>query len=257
MRYVFLWGLLMAMFGLAACGATPAMRNNKANEYYGSGEYEIAIREYHIAQVEEPDNALIYFNTSNAYLRTERFEEARSALEQAILRGDAQTASQAQYNLGNIHFLLGDYEAAIYAYREALRFNPANEDARYNLELANMSRVQPSPTPIEMQTNPEEQDTDPSATPSPDPSGQNNPTPTPTPPPILPPDGPSPVYEGENDIGDEASDDAASTSVPHDGDLSVEDAERLLEPVDAHQERISTFRENYNMQGTPQSGKGW
>jgi Ca-activated chloride channel homolog len=249
---------LVCLMFLAACTPTAAEHNNQGNALTNAGAYDSAIRAYQSAQVLEPDNALLYFNAAEAYARAERIDEAQATLQQAIQRGDEQLASTAHYNIGNLYFQLGDYEAAILAYQEALRLNPYNEDARYNLEFALASRVLPTPTEIEMQTNPEEQQANPTATPTPNPSGQELPTatPTPTPPDVLPPPGPSPIHQGEDEVGDEDDEDN-STPIPRLGDMTVGDAEKLLEPIDANQEMLSTFRENYNRNGKPESGKDW
>lgn len=242
---------------LVSCNPSAAERNNVGNSLVREGLYDSAIRSYQSAQVMEPDNGLLYFNASSAYARSDRIDEAQAALDQAIQRGDDQLASAAYYNLGNLYFQLGDYEAAIEAYQEALRRNPNNEDARYNLEFANASRVEPTPTEIEMQTNPDQQQAA-TATPTPNPFGQElpTPTPTPTPPDFLPPPGPTPIHEGEDLEGDEISENP-STPIPQQGEMTVEDAKRLLEPIDSQQEMITTFRDNYERHGEPQSDKDW
>ena len=252
------FSLLLLLIVLGACSPSAAEYNNDGNALTYQGEYDGALRSYQSAQVLEPDNAYLYFNAADAYVRAERIDEAEAALQQAIQRGDDQLASIAYYNLGNIQFQLGDYEAAILSYQDALRLNPNNEDARYNLEFALTSRVLPTPTEIEMQTNPDQQQANPTMTPTPNPFGQELPTatPTPTPPDNLPPPGPTPIHEGEDEEGDEDDEDN-STPVPRIGDLSVEDAEKLLEPIDANQEMLSTFRDNYNRNGSPESGKDW
>jgi tetratricopeptide (TPR) repeat protein len=250
---------LLLMLVLGACSPSAAELNNRGNGLTVDGQFDSALREYQSAQVLEPDNALLYFNAAEAYARAERIDEAQATLQQAIQRGDEQLASTAHFNIGNLHFQLGDYEAAIESYQEALRLNPYNEDARYNLEFALASRVLPTPTEIEMQTNPEQQQVNPTATPTPNPSGQELPTatPTPTPPEFLPPPGPTPIHEGEDEEGDEDSEDSQSTPIPRIGDLSVDDAKKLLEPIEANQEMLSTFRENYNRNGRPESDKDW
>jgi tetratricopeptide (TPR) repeat protein len=235
---------------LISCSPSAAERNNTGNALTDQGSYDGAIRAYQSAQVIEPDNGLLYFNAAQAYSGAERIDEAEAALQQAIQRGDEQLASTAHYNLGNLYFQTGDYETAIEAYRESLRLNPSNEDARYNLEFALSSRILPTPTDIEMQTNPEQQQANPTATPTPNPSGQELPTatPTPTPPDFLPPPGPTPIHQGEDEEGDEDDEDN-STPIPRIGDLSVEEAEELLEPIDANQELLSTLRDNYHGPG--------
>ncbi len=73
---------------------------NKGNEAYMKGDYESALNHYLVA---EP--------------HTEGF---------AI-----------NYNLGNAYFKLGEIPESILHYERALRFEPSNEDALYNLSLAN------------------------------------------------------------------------------------------------------------------------
>lgn len=45
--------------------------------------------------------------------------------------------SELYYNLGNANYRLGNHGKAIIAYERALRLNPANDDARANLEFVN------------------------------------------------------------------------------------------------------------------------
>jgi len=251
------WMIFACGLFLFGCGTSAAERNNAGNRLSRQGNFGSALRAYQAAQVIEPDNALVYFNAANALADSNELEQAIAALQQAIARGDAPLIAAAYYNLGNIHFETGDYEAAIEAYRESLRNNPNNDDARYNLELANANRLQATPTAIEMQTNPEQQQANPTVPPTPNPGGQELPTPTPTPPESLPDPGPSPMFVGDDESG-EASDENRPTPVPRsEGEMSVEEAERLLEPVEADQERSSTFRDNYNLQGTLETDKDW
>jgi hypothetical protein len=147
------------------------------------------------------------------------------------------------------------------AYREALRLNPNHTDARYNLEIANAQQIAPTPTWIEMQQELNNQQVNPSATPSPNPSGQEFPSPTPTPTPspfdVVPPVGPSPENYGDDDEGD-ANDEPQATTVPRpEGEMDVETALDMLEPIEASQERISTFRDNYNETGEQDTERDW
>lgn len=249
---------LLFLFGiLTACAANPAERNNEANRLSASGDYEAAANAYHAAQVLAPDNALIYFNSSSALAASQDFEAAEAALQQAIARGDDMLAADAWYNLGNLYFSVGDVPNAVNAYRDALRLNPNHENARYNLEVANAQTYVPTPTSVEMQQELENQLIDPTAIPSPNPSGQELPTPTPTPPEVIPPVGPSPENIGDDDEGD-MNLEAQSSAVPRpDGEMDVETAEDLLEEVESSQERISTFRENYNQTGEQQTERDW
>lgn len=57
------------------------------------------------------------------------FEDAASVLGRS-------GSADAHYNRGNAHVMLGDYEAAIAAYREALAKRPGWSEAEQNLQIA-------------------------------------------------------------------------------------------------------------------------
>jgi Ca-activated chloride channel family protein len=71
----------------------------------------------------------------------EHFEDKDWAGAAAFKAGDYNKAAesfketQSQYNLGNALTHLGQYEAAIKAYDQALKANPKDEDAAYNRKL--------------------------------------------------------------------------------------------------------------------------
>lgn len=242
---------------LASCTPHPAERNNEGNRLSQSGDYAAAVNAYQSAQVLAPDNAVIYFNSASALAASQDIAAAESALEQAIARGDDLLAADAWYNLGNLYFSVGDIPNAIFAYREALRRNPTHDNARYNLEIANAQAYIATPTAIEMQQEMNNQQVNPTEPPTPNPSGQEPPTPTPTPPEVIPPVGETPENIGDDDEGDMNLEPQSSAVPRPDGEMDVETAIDMLEPVEASQERISTFRENYNQTGEQEGEFDW
>ncbi|MCG8458238.1 MAG: tetratricopeptide repeat protein [Holophagales bacterium] len=83
-----------------------------------------------------PDDPRARFNAGTANLPT-RPEAAQGLLESASAAGVESTlAAKASYNLGNLHLESDRLSEAIEAYKDALRRDPAFEDAKYNLELA-------------------------------------------------------------------------------------------------------------------------
>ncbi len=72
-----------------------------------------------------------------ANYRAGRHEQAAQALQ-------GIDTSDAHYNRGNALAKAGNLDAAISAYDEALRLNPNNEDARYNKELVQQQKKDPS-----------------------------------------------------------------------------------------------------------------
>lgn len=85
------------------------------------------------------------FLEANTCYTQEKYTEAANKYEQSI--ADQPTA-EAYYNLGNAYFKLyeqdslqGNLAKSIVAYERALRIQPSNEEAQYNLEYAK-SKIQ-------------------------------------------------------------------------------------------------------------------
>ena len=77
------------------------------------------------------------FDEANAAYAEGRYGEA-AAMYQSLL--DEQPDAQVYYNLGNAYFKQGELAQSILAYERALRLNPNDKDAKYNLAFA-QSRI--------------------------------------------------------------------------------------------------------------------
>lgn len=73
------------------------------------------------------------FDVANAAYAEGRYEEA-ATLYQAMI--DEQPNATLYYNLGNARFKQGELAQAILNYERALRLQPNNKDAQYNLAFA-------------------------------------------------------------------------------------------------------------------------
>lgn len=115
----------------------------KANEAFRQGEYEKAAQLYRQAIDQNPENARLYFNLGNALSEAGRTEEAIDAYERFrnLTEGISQQAL-ADYNQGKVLTDLEEYDEALSYFREALRKNPADADARHNYELAKQRKQQ-------------------------------------------------------------------------------------------------------------------
>jgi tetratricopeptide (TPR) repeat protein len=239
---VLCWVVLLL---LTACGSPIAQRTNTGNRLYERGDYEAALQAYQVAQVNAPDDAVPYFNAAAAYVGDVEFERAAAALEQALETADETIQAEAYYNLGNILYKLRRFDEAVFAYRQALLIRSDYDEARYNLELTLLQSIPPSPTAIEQQTQPETSDTDPSATPTPQPGAFDGPSPTPPPQELdasLTPD------TGE---GEDGRDDSATPVPQSQGELTVEQAEQLLDRVQQDQESLREYLEQAVDTGDP------
>jgi Ca-activated chloride channel family protein len=77
------------------------------------------------------------FNLGDALYRQDRFDEAAQEYGMAAEGAPAPgVGSQALHNLGNSFFQAKKYKESVEAFKQALRQNPSDEDTRHNLELA-------------------------------------------------------------------------------------------------------------------------
>lgn len=121
---------------LVGCAPDVVQHNNAGNQHFEEGAYDNAIAEYRQAQVDDPDRAEPYHNAANAYNRQERLDATVAQARQALKTADDDLAAQTWYNLGNVYFDAEQWLDAVNAYKEALRLNPSDPDAKHNLELA-------------------------------------------------------------------------------------------------------------------------
>jgi Ca-activated chloride channel family protein len=110
----------------------------RANEAYQKGDYPAAEQLYLQAIQQNPDDARLYFNLGNALAQQGKFNEAASAFERfKDQTDDPIEKAKADYNLGNIFGNQQKWDRAAEQYRQALRQNPHDPDAKYNFELSN------------------------------------------------------------------------------------------------------------------------
>ena len=80
-------------------------------------------------------HAEIEYDRGGALYRLGRRAEARQAWRRSQERAPGALSSRASQNIGTALASEGDREGAIAAFTEALRQDPRNEDARFNLEV--------------------------------------------------------------------------------------------------------------------------
>ena len=130
--------LLLAVVALAGCGQSAETLNNKGNEAFADQDFEGALTAYLGAQEDVPEMAEPHYNAANSHYRMEDYQQAQQEIEQALVGEESQQAldQHSYYNLGNTFFQAQQFEPAIEAYKEALRLNPDDLQAKQNLELA-------------------------------------------------------------------------------------------------------------------------
>jgi tetratricopeptide (TPR) repeat protein len=139
---------VLASFALAValspiCKAeSSASKNNRGNRLYDQGKYVDAEKAYLAAQTDEPGKPEILYNLGNSLIRQKKYQEGIQVLGQAVNKGDRRTKENGWYNAGNALFSAGNYKESAEAFVQALKLNPADRDAKHNLELALMKLMQ-------------------------------------------------------------------------------------------------------------------
>jgi Ca-activated chloride channel homolog len=153
-------GKLNLIIGLILLsGPVLAQDEEKRNIYFGNqafdqGNYDEAIAYYQEAIKNSPLGFKAYFNMGNAYFRKKDVKAASDVYTSIVdLAPTAYDQSKVHYNLGNCQLLSNQIDPAIDSYKAALRLNPNDENARYNLAYALHLRQQQPP-----QQDQEEQD---------------------------------------------------------------------------------------------------
>jgi Ca-activated chloride channel family protein len=136
--------LLVALFALPAGANAQEGRTavRDGNRLYEEGRFQEAHERYLQGLAETPGSGVLRFNDGNALYRSDEYAQAMEAYERAIETGDPALASSAWYNLGNALYRQQQLEQSLEAYKQALRLDPTDVDAKHNLErvLAQMQQ---------------------------------------------------------------------------------------------------------------------
>lgn len=123
-----------------------AAQNEQGNRLYKKGQVSKARKAYQAAGKGDPKSPEIAFNLGNAYYKEQTFGESlKQYAGAALAEKDPAFRSRAFYNLGNALYRAGQTDKAIDAYKQALRLNPKDQDAKFNLELLNKKKDSPKP----------------------------------------------------------------------------------------------------------------
>ena len=143
--------LILIAFGLlSAFGIGDVERGNRL---YREGKYAEAVEAYRSALTDGNDSPALHYNLGTALLRLGEYEEGERHLRQALASIDPDTRERTHYNLGNRFLEAGRastdpeararlLDAAVEAYKHALRIRPDDVDAKWNFELALRERDQ-------------------------------------------------------------------------------------------------------------------
>ena len=117
------------------------------NQSFTDKKYSDAEQEYRVTQSKKsPKKAVAGYNLGNSIYRQNQQGEAQIKYIQALETAKTKTEKHRIYhNLGNTFMLEKNYEAAVEAYKNALRNNPFDEETRYNYALAKKKKKENPP----------------------------------------------------------------------------------------------------------------
>ncbi len=118
----------------------------KGNKLFAEENYADAEVEYSKALEANPSSAIAAYNMGLAITRQAPEGDTTGVLQRAdslftfaaSVTKDKTLKSMAHYNMGNIAYNAQHYDIAINNYKESLRCVPSDDDARYNLRMAQL-----------------------------------------------------------------------------------------------------------------------
>ncbi|MBK8004354.1 MAG: VWA domain-containing protein [Gemmatimonadetes bacterium] len=133
-------------FLLTLLSCTPTNDAVRGRQLYEQGKYLEAYEAYQ-RLLSQQGGPAVRFNAGNSLYRLKQYNDAASTWREAM-SGDDRLRQQAFFNMGNAYVraaedanALSDYLGkAIAAYEEALRLDPTDRDAKWNLEIALQKR---------------------------------------------------------------------------------------------------------------------
>ena len=130
------------------------------NEHYRKQEYKMAVEEYSKVPANDPGKNKAKFNTANALYKQDQKVEAVQLF--TALGREAETKdlkAKSYYNKGVILSQQKNLEESIEAYKNTLRIDPSDKEARENLQKALLElKKKPPPPKKEEKKDPQKQD---------------------------------------------------------------------------------------------------
>jgi Ca-activated chloride channel family protein len=134
----FMFFVLMIMFSIVYAQSKTTLKDvRRGNSLYSDGKYKDAEIEYRKGIENSPDYEKAKFNLGTALYKQGRYEEAYNVFSQLTPpENNKEMAAKYWYNLGNSLLSQQKLQEGMEAFKNSLKLNPKDEDARYNFEWA-------------------------------------------------------------------------------------------------------------------------
>ena len=131
MNLVFVWVLVWGHAGWAS-----QSQLKEGNRQFKNGNYDKALELYQDALIDTPYSSILQYNAGDALAMKGELPKAEVSFQEAAKSANPLLKGASHYNRGNVLFVQGKYAEAADAYKESLRANPRDVDAKYNLGIA-------------------------------------------------------------------------------------------------------------------------
>jgi len=153
--------ILLFAFSLVASSQPLNRLVQKGNEFYKMGDFYQAQTQYEKALLKDQNNTIAQFNAGNALQKQKNFTNA-AKMYQSVFDHTTDTAllAKSAYNKGIAEVKQNKLNEGINAFKDALRKNPLDNEARENLqkavnELKKQNQQKPKSDPKKQEPPPE------------------------------------------------------------------------------------------------------
>lgn len=124
-------------FNVYGQGERPLIR--EGNKQYKENKYSDAETSYRKALNKNSKSLEASFNIGNSLYKQGKYDEAAKQFTTIAdsVKNNKDVLSKSYYNLGNSYFKSNKLQESATAYKNALRNNPTDMDAKFNLSLVN------------------------------------------------------------------------------------------------------------------------
>lgn len=113
---------------------------------YNDSDYAAAQESSAKAMVEAPNSYEANYNYANSLFKQQKVDEAIEKYEQmAASETDKQHLAELYHNLGDCHYMKGEFDKSVDYFKKSLRADPTNDNTRYNLVAAKKMLDNPPP----------------------------------------------------------------------------------------------------------------
>ena len=127
--------IFLLLITATAPASSQQSSSDPALNAYRQGDYDKAIELYSELLAKDSDDRNLKFNLGGAFYKKGTLNSAKSGFEDALTLEAPEAKSRAYYNLGNTLFKMNKPEKSLEAFKYAMKFNPEDEDAKFNYEF--------------------------------------------------------------------------------------------------------------------------